>query len=229
MAHKIIHTEDGSNTLQHEKWNETYHSCHGAMQESRHVFIQNGIVHFVNKPKISVFEVGFGTGLNTLLTLDYAENQHQIIDYQTIEAYPISIQEVRALNYDQIFNDECVKEWAVGFHQLEWNRDYPISSYFTFKKINGLLENFTLSDEIDCIYFDAFSPTTQPELWTIQILEKMYRALTNGGLLVTYCAKGEFKRNLKAVGFEVENVPGPPGKREMTIAWKRINPSPKEA
>lgn len=219
---EILVTEDGSKTLRNLSLNETYHSSHGALQESKHIFIQNGLAHFHTLDEVNIFEVGFGTGLNALLTFQYAEQNHQRIHYDTIEAYPITMEEVETLDYfSSIFSTQTVNV-EIQLHQLSWEETHEITPFFEIQKINNHLENFLpLVNYYHCIYFDAFSPESQPEMWDISILKKMFNTLKIGGLLVTYCAKGQFKRDLKTVGFIVENIPGPPGKREMTLALKK--------
>lgn len=218
---EVLTTKDGSKTIRHALLDETYHSMHGARQEALHVFIKNGIEFFKHENEVHVFEVGFGTGLNVLLTLEYAEKNQQKIHYHTIEAYPISLENAQQLDF-QNFLEEKNRPWVSKLHELHWNQEHALTSYFYFQKILQKMEDFQPEKEAyHCIYFDAFSPTSQPEMWSIEILQKMYDSLYEKGLLVTYCAKGQFKRDLINCGFEVEKIPGPPGKREMTLAWKK--------
>jgi len=215
----IVKTEDGSNTLLHKSINEHYHSIHGALQESLHVFIQNGLDLIENKTEINVFEMGFGTGLNALLAYDYAVKNNIKINYFSIEAYPINMETAKQLNYNNLIDNSNI---FMQLHEVKWNKSIPIATNFNLHKIEGFLEKTDLSflPPIDVIFYDAFAPSAQEHLWEIDILQKMYDLLASNGLLTTYCAKGQFKRNLKAVEFSVKGVPGPPGKREMTIAYK---------
>ena len=215
----IVKTEDGSNTLLHQSINEHYHSIHGALQESLHVFIKNGLDLIENKTEINVFEMGFGTGLNALLAYDYAKKNKIKINYFSIEAYPITLKIAQNLNYDNLIDNSAI---FMQLHEAKWNELVAISPNFNLHKIEGFLEKTDLDfpPPIDVIFYDAFAPTAQEHLWEIDILQKMYNILSSNGLLTTYCAKGQFKRNLKAVGFTVKGVPGPPGKREMTLAFK---------
>jgi len=218
---EIITTADGSKTIFFPDINENYHSHHGALQEARHVFFQNGLDHFSGKNELTVFEVGFGTGLNTLLAMEYAENHHKKIIYHSIEAFPVSMEEAEALDYGSLPDNREFKKWATDLHLLPWNEEHRLTNYFQLKKLLSKLEDFSLEAVFyDCIFFDAFGPRVQNEMWAPEILKKMYEGLKKEGLLVTYCAKGQVKRDLKAAGFRVEAVPGPPGKREMTLAWK---------
>lgn len=215
-----IQTKDGSYTVKHSTINELYHSIHGAKQESLHVFIQNGIALQKNKNALAVFEMGLGTGLNALLTHKYAKENNKKITYYCIEAFPIAVDDAMQLNYtDNEFETNILKK----IHEKEWNRLQKIDANFSLFKIKGKLEHTGLSflkNTIDIIYFDAFAPTAQKELWQPEVLSKMYGLLKENGLLTTYCAKGQFKRDLKSVGFTLKAVAGPPGKREMTLAFK---------
>ena len=215
-------TADGTHTIHSEKYDVTYHSIHGALQETYHVFIEAGL-NFKKSAirEINILEVGFGTGLNVLATLADNKESNYEVDYHTIEAYPISLTEVNQLNYHEHLPG-IAKEEMVHLHQLPWNETNLINPRFAFTKHLCTLETFKSSLKFDVIYFDAFAPTAQPELWEPAILQKMYNLLNNNGLLVTYCAKGQFKRDLKSVGFEVHSIPGPPRKREMTRAMKSL-------
>jgi len=219
MAIKLITTEDGSHSLKNMELNETYHSIHGAIQESGHVFINAGFQHLLNKnPKgINILEVGFGTGLNALLT---AIHQNKVpIQYTTLEAYPIEVSIYQQLNYaSQLSTD---KEIFLALHEAVWGKQMKIKQGFKILKIRERIGQAVLPQrEFNLVYFDAFSPGKQPELWELSVLIKIHRALKPCGALVTYCAKGQFKRNLKSIGFNVESLPGPPGKFQMTRAIK---------
>jgi len=214
----IFTTEDGSHSMRSAQFDEAYHSKYGALQESQHVFIEAGLQYLVDKGKttISIFEMGMGTGLNVLLTLLYAE-KHQIkIDYKTVEAFPIL--DWSELNYPELLREKA----AVYFdkiHLLSPMESKILSPYFTLTKFHQKLEELTFETaSFDLIYYDAFAPAAQEELWTEVIFEKLFSAMKPNGVLTTYCAKGSVKRALKAAGFTVEGIPGPPGKREMTRA-----------
>ena len=216
---ELYKTKDGSNTLFHEKFDEHYHSIHGALQESMHVFIQNGLRIQKDKNSLSVFEMGFGTGLNALLAYNFAEENQIQLHYYTIEAYPINQSQIDALGYDTLGNQP---DTFKKLHAVSWEKDCAISEYFHLHKMEARVENKDLNylPKMDVIFYDAFAPSAQANLWETPILEKMYELLKTNGHLTTYCAKGQFKRNLKEVGFAIKAVPGPPGKREMTLAFK---------
>jgi len=221
--HEIRQTEDGSTTLFVPALNETYHSIHGAIQESEHVFIKNGYDLLSDKSEFSILEIGFGTGLNAFLTLLHAENDHKTVHYTSIEAYPVSENLVKQLNYTEHFKNEQLNAHFAKLHTLEWGKTLPISEHFFLHKIETTLEKYAPpKTAFDLIYFDAFSPATQVEMWQLPYFEKLYESLKPNGLLTTYCAKGQVKRDLKTCGFNIKNVPGPPGKREMTIGWKQL-------
>lgn len=219
MANQLYLTADGSHSLLSENFNVSYHSKHGAIQESQHVFINAGLLHrSKTKQVLNVLEIGFGTGLNALMTLQIAE-QHQLkINYQTYEAYPISDTHVSELNYaTQLDIDPSILD---HLHHCDWNTPHIIQPYFQFTKWLKRFEEITDKDQFDVIYFDAFAPNAQTELWEKPLLQKMYDALKPEGVLTTYCAKGVVKRCFKTIGFELESIPGPPGKREMTRVIK---------
>ena len=203
-----------------EGLSETYHSVHGALQESLHVFIKNGLEHVVqgiSKP-ISIFEVGFGTGLNTLLTLQFSTQHQTKIHYTSIEASPLTEEIWSKLNYASMLDFETEFK---NIHTAEWGVTQPISADFNLLKLNITLQRLEFSaGEFDLIYYDAFAPSKQPELWTFAILEKVVLGLKQGGVFVTYCAKGQLKRDLARLGLKVETLPGPPGKKEMVRAVK---------
>jgi tRNA U34 5-methylaminomethyl-2-thiouridine-forming methyltransferase MnmC len=218
-------TEDGSHTIAIPAMNVTYHSRHGAVQESMHVFIQSGLQYFINNNKpffneaIQIFEQGFGTGLNALLSLHEAIQTDQKISYHTIEPYRVSAGEAAQLNYADIINKD-LKEYFYQLHTCEWNNEVVIHPLFTFKKINTILQQFETTRQFHLIYFDAFDPGAQPELWTEPIFKKMHNLLHPNGMLVTYSSKGMVQRALKAAGFTVKKLKGPPGKREIISAIK---------
>lgn len=215
----IITTADGSKTIHLVDWNENYHSTHGAVQEAKHVFLKYGLSLFDNRKEVRVFEVGFGTGLNAILTYEYAIFNQQTIIYDSIEAYPVTEEEIKLLAYDELFNSDDLKQAYNKLHTVGWNQEVEISPAFHLTKICQNFEHYVFPKEAyDLIYFDAFGPRVQETMWSH--FEKLYEVLTPGGVLVTYCAKGQVKRDLKAAGFKVETLPGPPGKREMTRAIK---------
>ncbi len=223
---KIITTEDGSDTLFSDEFNETYHSGYGALAESRHVFIKNGLDYALDNHKpveeIRIFEVGFGTGLNALLTMLEGEKRNFKIYYETIELFPVPIETIKALNYTNLLGYEHCYGPYHTMHLCTWNIAHPITKDFTFKKVNAsLLDYASTAGNFHVIYFDAFAPDAQPELWTTEVMRKMYDALLPGGMLVSYCSKVSFQKALKEAGFLVEKLPGPPHKREMVRAVKK--------
>ncbi|MDO1499942.1 tRNA (5-methylaminomethyl-2-thiouridine)(34)-methyltransferase MnmD [Winogradskyella maritima] len=225
MERKIITTSDGSKTIQIKDWNEQYHSIHGALQEALHVFIKTGLHHYLRlfRPKsIRILEIGFGTGLNAILTQIEAEKEFVKIGYTGIEAYPVEASEIEQLNYTDII-PECESDIFTKIHKTEWEDFQDISKYFELKKEQKFFKDITVQSEFDIIYFDAFGARVQPELWTEDIFQIMFNALKANGILVTYSAKGSVRRAMEAVGFSVERLPGPPGKREMLRASKRIS------
>ena len=219
MKRELILTEDGSSSDYIPEMDETYHSRHGAIQEARHVFIEQGLRR-LDQPYVKIFEMGFGTGLNALLSVIEAEKLTMNIDYVGIEAFPVEKKIYNALNYTSLIDGECDAMFAT-IHNVDWEFPAKINEYFTLTKHAVKVEDYVFEKEsFDVVYYDAFGPRVQSELWSVDVLNKMYEALKQGGFLVTYCAQGQFKRNLKAVGFEVQRLPGPPGKREMTLAVK---------
>lgn len=221
---EIFVTQDGSHSISASRFGVSYHSKYGAITESRHVFLQAGLYPLLlNAPaQISILEMGLGTGLNVLLTYHDVLKRPVKVYYEAVEQFPITLEAAQSLNYPQLI-EPSNRELQSAFEQLHssaWGNEVALSPNFSFKKRLGNLEALSFSPTFDLIYFDAFAPTAQPELWSEAIMEKMYEALQPGGVLVTYCAKGEFKRTLKRVGFVVESLVGPPGKREMTKAIK---------
>lgn len=219
----IINTHDGSHSLFHSEINETYHSIHGALQESRHVFIEHGLHYLQNKfgrKALSVFEVGFGTGLNALLAAEFAEKHHIAIHYCAIETFPLSWEVAAQLNYVRLLEWGDAKEVFKKIHLSDWDTEDHITKFFSLQKIKGSVHDYIIPAKYDCIFFDAFAPEKQPEMWTRDVLAKATDALNDGGVLVTYCAKGQLRRDLASLNLKVEKLPGPPGKREMTRATK---------
>lgn len=220
MKREIRTTSDGSKTLYVSHWDECYHSVHGAHQESMHVFIDKGL-NAVKAHSIRIVEYGFGTGLNALLSVLACENSKRFIHYTGLEKYPVSKEEWNAVEYGRNRHEI---ELFTQLHEAEWNRDVPLNPFFTLHKIETDFATAPIEDaSIDLIYYDAFAPSAQPELWTEEAFKRCFDSLKPGGILVTYCAKGQVKRNMKSVGFQIEALPGPPGKREMTRAVKPIS------
>jgi tRNA U34 5-methylaminomethyl-2-thiouridine-forming methyltransferase MnmC len=214
----IITTDDGSHTLSVPSLGESYHSRFGAIQESRHVFLEHGF-HATGKSPLRILETGFGTGLNALLTLLAAGETGRKVFYTALELYPVPVETISQLNYPRLL--ETGEEIFLRMHSLPWEKDQPVTEHFTLLKIRDDLVTCNLKGPYDLVYFDAFSAEAQPELWTPQVFQKIGRTLTPGAILVTYAAKGSVRRALEQSGFRVERLPGPPGKREMIRAvWK---------
>lgn len=213
-------TKDGSHTLYTSTYDEHYHSLHGALQESMHVFIESGLRTWeTSSEEMKVFEMGLGTGLNALLTS--LEDYPKPIHYVAVEAIPLGWEQVEELNYPLEIRHEEAVSYHQKIHQSPWGEDVQIHPYFTLQKVEGKLEEIDFAaDYFDVFYFDAFAPDTQPELWTEEIFRKLYSWAKPGAIWVTYSAKGQVRRNLIAAGWEVEKIPGPPGKREMLRARK---------
>ncbi|MCC6584297.1 MAG: tRNA (5-methylaminomethyl-2-thiouridine)(34)-methyltransferase MnmD [Chitinophagales bacterium] len=221
MEPKLVITEDGSSSLFVKELDEHYHSVHGAIQESVHVFINAGLNQKINhQPVINVLEIGFGTGLNALITCMEAIASKSLIKYTAIEKYPLNTALVAELNYCTILQYKNCDEIFNSIHAAGWGRAISVKDSFTLEKCEMDFKDIMFTNQFDIIYFDAFAPSAQPELWTESIFASMFEALKPGGILVTYCAKGIVKRTLKSVGFELEALPGPAGKREMTRAHK---------
>ncbi|ADY28170.1 tRNA (5-methylaminomethyl-2-thiouridine)(34)-methyltransferase MnmD [Cellulophaga lytica] len=219
MKRKIITTGDGSKTIQIEDWNEQYHSIHGAVQEAYHVFIKHGLSLFKDEP-VSILEIGFGTGLNAIITAIEAPKSNLNIDYTGVEAYPVEAEEVAELNYIAQLNASNFEDVFNKMHNVNWEVKTDILPNFNLLKREQNFLDITDKEAYNLIYFDAFGARVQPELWTENIFGIMYNALQTNGVLVTYAAKGSVRRAMLAVGFKVERLPGPPGKREMLRATK---------
>lgn len=221
MKRVFITTGDGSKTIHLPEWNEHYHSKHGAIQEALHVFIREGLHHFRRTypdENVRLLEIGFGTGLNALLTWSESKREETLIHYHGIEAYPISQQDLKYLNYPGLI-DAPITVFR-HMHEVPWETDATIDDHFILRKSKMRFEDIDYDSAFNLIYFDAFGARVQPELWTEAIFHKMFQALTSPGILVTYAAKGSVRRALQAVGFKIERLPGPPGKREMLRATK---------
>ncbi|MGB5652844.1 MAG: tRNA (5-methylaminomethyl-2-thiouridine)(34)-methyltransferase MnmD [Robiginitalea sp.] len=224
MERKIIHTADGSKTIQLTGWNEQYHSLHGAVQEAYHVFIEAGLRQFSDR-ELSILEVGFGTGLNALITLVEAPSLNLTVQYSALETSPVIEAEWRELGYGSALDTSRAALWYEALHLCTWEEPVTITSGFTLTKRNTDARRFVTAHPVyDLIYFDAFGARVQPDLWTEEIFISMFSALRPGGILVTYSAKGSVRRAMEAVGFQTERLPGPPGKREMLRASKPLNP-----
>ena len=216
---QIEQTADGSNTLFVPELNEHYHSVKGARTESEHIFINMGLKHTpVSSPR--VLEIGFGTGLNAFLTLLEAERSNRNVCFTTIERYPLSEEIIRQMNYPAQIEPEREADYY-ALHQAAWNKPVPVTPYFTLYKIKGDFTTYPFEGGYDVVYFDAFAPEKQPEMWSQTLFDTLYNKMNPGGILTTYCAKGVVRRMLQASGFTVERLPGPPGgKREILRATK---------
>lgn len=221
MKRRIIQTSDGSTTIQIEDWDECYHSKHGAIQEAKHVFIKNGLALFPDQ-KVSILEIGFGTGLNAFITFLEAKKRNQSIDYVGLEAYPVSVEELRGMNYVEELEALEYESVFKKMHQDNWGQPNVIDEDFCLTKRQQFFENIDDVAQYDLIYFDAFGYRVQPDLWSTEIFQKMFAALKYNGVLVTYAARGVVKRSMIEVGFKVEKLAGPPGKREMFRATKLV-------
>ncbi len=218
MNLKIIHTKDGSSTLYSPTFNEHYHSVFGAINESKHVFIEAGF-NFLNLPSIKIFEIGFGTGLNALLTYLESAKKEITVEYTGIELYPVTQDVIQQLNYTQFLSDEAKKTFD-QFHEVSWNKKIEISNHFHLTKIKADFNDYLFTEKYNLIFFDAFAPEKQPALWSHQNFTKIYEAMDTHGVLTTYSSKGLVKQNLRNVGFQLERLPGPEGKRHMLRAVK---------
>lgn len=204
---------------------EHYHSVNGALQESLHIFIHAGLLQ-ISKPKVRILEIGFGTGLNAFLTLREQMQRAipQEIEYHSVELYPLPPETVEALNYGERIWPEG-KTLFQALHRAEWNATVPITDRFLLHKIEGDSNTCVLPKAVDLIYFDAFAPDKQPEMWSQELFTKLSGLTTEGGVIVTYCAKGEVRRRMQSAGFRMERLPGPPGKRHILRGTKSENPT----
>lgn len=220
MSNRIITTSDGSLSIYVPDLDETYHSKHGAVQESMHIFIENGLRKMEGKKSIRILEIGFGTGLNVLLSLEESLKNGLEIQFNAVEKYPLDEFLYAQLSYT--LDMEESDNFLQRIHQTPWDTPVSIVPNFQLTKINEDIRNFKINDKVDLVYFDAFSPVKQPKLWSVEVFKNMFELLEPGGILVTYCAQGQVKRNMKVAGFSIERLPGPPGKREMTRASKPL-------
>lgn len=222
---KVIETEDGSSSLFLPELNETYHSFHGALGESRHVFIRMGLEHWLEQypeaGRLHIFEVGFGTGLNALLALEFAVTHQLNIHYTTLEPFPLSEETAAQLNYGKMVAEGRLEPAFQTLHAAPWGEAVEIHPNFTLLKEQARLEDYQAPEgAFDAVFFDAFAPSKQAELWGKELLEKVARLMAANAVFTTYCAKGQLKRDLKAIGLTVETLPGAPGKKEMVRARK---------
>jgi len=218
MKRHIVTTEDGSHTLYVPELNEHYHSTHGAIQESLHIFIRAGIQHY-GRQHIHILEAGFGTGLNAWLALINAKEQQRHITFHSFEKYPLAPREVALLNYATHADDEQATLFQ-ALHHSPWEETIPITPYFSLHKHQADFSEVRFNARFDIVFFDAFSPDVQPRLWQEETLALFHQALKPGGIFVTYCVKGTVKQALRHLGFTLERLPGPPGKREILRATK---------
>lgn len=215
---KIISTKDGSDTLYSELYNAHYHSMNGAIQESLHVFIKNGF-ECINLDKISILEIGFGTGLNATLTASSAMMTRRLTKYTGIDICALDESILLNLNYNSTLNTQNIENWD-KIIKAKWNNENFINDYFYLKKVNTDFINYNPTDRYNLIYFDAFAPDDQPEMWTLDIFKKLYQVTESEGILVTYCSKGIVKQALREAGYIINRLPGPPGKRHIIKAVK---------
>jgi len=221
---KIIISDDGSHTIELIGMNEQYHSTHGATQESNHVYIKHGLERISkHKGKINILEVGMGTGLNVLLSWAYAKKHGLKVEYNAIEAFPLSSDLWTLLNYAQELDLPFSKEVFSKIHSSAWGQEIVLDDNFSLiKKEEAIQESILLNNHFDVVYFDAFNPDLEPNLWTEKVFQKIYTSMNNNSVLSTYSTKGLIKRALKSCGFGIEKKPGPPGKREILNAIKTL-------
>lgn len=220
MEKKIIVTNDGSHSIFVPELNEHYHSSFGALSESLHIFIRAGLDAIRHKfPSINLLEIGFGTGLNMLLTCLNACDS--LIKYTGLEAYPLDFETIQQLNYPELAKEKNAATLFEKIHEIDWEIPSNITKNITLTKQKCFLETANFSEnQFHLIYFDAFAPDVQPELWTQAVFLKLHKSLVSGGMLVTYSSKGLVKQNLRSAGFTIERLAGPPGKRHILRAWK---------
>lgn len=222
MDKEFVITEDGSHTIYLPEMDEHYHSTHGAVQESLHVYINQGLLQSTQK-EISVLEIGFGTGLNAFLTCVFAIRNNLKVTYTSIEKFPLTEAEFTKLNYsEKIFTDYA--DLFKKMHQCQWNSLVGIVPEFSIRKVQAdlLTWDFDPTEQFNLLYYDAFAPTKQPEMWTEELINKVSASIKKDGILVTYCAKGAVRRAFAAAGFQMERIPGPAGKKEILRGKKTI-------
>lgn len=220
MKRQLIETEDGSHSFYLPELDEHFHSTHGAIQESQHVYIEAGLKQ-ISKNKVHIFEAGFGTGLNALLSIVESDKSGQNIHYYGIEKYPLTQEEYTRLNYSNLTGFDCQPTF-LSMHECQWEKPLKLTANFQFTKIKNDLTTFSFDafPFFDLVYYDAFAPNKQGNVWDKAIFKRIYEHCAPGAILVTYCARGEVRRTLQTVGFRTERIPGPPGKREMLRAIK---------
>lgn len=218
---EIFLTQDGSHSIFSSQFGVSYHSKYGALQETEHVFIREGLYPaMLGRENLDILEIGFGSGLNALVTCREAIAREWSIRYETWEAFPLPEEQVVRLNFSQVLQAPELQDTFLAMHRLEAGAWHELFPNFQFRRIAQRFEALEAVDEFDLVYYDAFAPSAQPELWELPVLEKVARSLRPGGMLVTYSAKGAFKRHMKSLGFRIESPSGPPGKREMTRCIK---------
>ncbi|MBM7072687.1 tRNA (5-methylaminomethyl-2-thiouridine)(34)-methyltransferase MnmD [Shewanella sp. 202IG2-18] len=224
---ELLLTKDGSHTVYNNKLDESYHAYNGALTESEFVYIENGFRYFLASKQtqshtlIRILEFGFGTGLNTVLTLKESIQSGIHIDYVSTEPCPLPFDIIDSLNHGKIFNNE-LNVYFSKIHQAQWNTEEQLTSSFRLHKVKSKLEDLPeTTSPFDIIFYDAFAPSKQPDAWHIKTLQKCKSLLKDDGLIVTYCANGQFKRDLKSLGFKLDQIEGPMGRKEMTRAWKQ--------
>jgi tRNA U34 5-methylaminomethyl-2-thiouridine-forming methyltransferase MnmC len=216
---EFLITADGSHTIRNKNLDVTYHSRHGAIKESMHVFINAGLQYMMaKKNRLKIFELGFGTGLNALLTLLETERSELYVDYTGIDTNPLPVGAIEQMNYPVLLENKANDGILKNMHTIPFNEVNTISGKFNLTRINSGFEAFNSIETFDLIYYDAFAPNAQPELWTQEIFEKIKGMMNEGGCLVTYCSKSDVRRAMQAAGLTVSKLPGPPGKREMIRA-----------
>lgn len=225
-GHRVFETQDGTRSLFSERHGVSYHSKYGAWRETQHVFVEAGLRYAaVDKTRVSVLDVGYGTGLNAIASLHHAAARGMSLDYVALEAYPVPVVTLERLGYPAALNwSQDERELWSWLTAMPWpgsggRSPKPKVELWVEKRL-ARFEDVEDRDRFHVIYYDAFAPDAQPELWTAEMFARMHTALRAGGVLVTYCAKGQVKRDLRSVGFEVERLAGPPGKREMTRALR---------
>ncbi|MCP4552890.1 MAG: tRNA (5-methylaminomethyl-2-thiouridine)(34)-methyltransferase MnmD [Bacteroidetes bacterium] len=219
---KVVVTEDGSHTIFVEELNENYHSTFGAIQESKHIFIEAGLRYMKERAEnINILEIGFGTGLNAILSLKDSLSDALVVSYIGLEPFPISIEMANKLNYSILLDDQQIADYFDQMHHSNWNEEVELTPDFRFKKVKECIQTVPLTEKhFNLVYFDAFAPDVNPELWTAEIFKKVYNSLQMNGVLMSYSVKGNVKRALKAAGFSIEKLPGPKGKREILRATR---------
>lgn len=218
---KIISTTDGSDTLYSPQFNEHYHSTFGAISESKHIFIKEGL-NFSKLKSLNIFELGFGTGLNVFLSFLESIEKKLTIKYTSIEKYPVELEIIKKLNYHKLLSPENQSIFNL-LHYCDWDKEININTNFKFKKILSDFNQYKFTENFDIVFFDAFSPEIQAELWSAENFKRIYSALNNYGILTTYSSKGIVKNNLREAGFIVKRLKGPEGKRHILRAEKIIN------